>query len=91
MCRFSHRKKKCEKDSESKNDLNEKNRVNERDEPGNLDDNFEKSEVIINVLLNNPEELEFKQKPSAIREDRVFTLDSRKISRESASADDNGA
>ena len=47
--------------------------------------------MIINVLLNNPEELEFKQKPSAIREDRVFTLDSRKISMESASADDNGA
>ena len=33
----------------------------------------------------------FKQKPSAIRKDRYFTLDSRKISIESASADDNGA
>ena len=89
--RFSHRKKECEKDSESKNKLNEKNRVKERDEPGNLDDNFEKSEVIINVLLNNLKELESKQKPSSIRGDKGFTLDSRKTSMESAFADDNGA
>ena len=46
--------------------------------------------MIINVLLNNLEELEFKQKLSAISEGRVFALDSRKISFESASIDDNG-
>ena len=47
MLDFLIEKEECEKDSESKNDLNEKNRVNERNEPGNLDDNFEKSKVII--------------------------------------------
>ena len=47
--------------------------------------------MILNILLNFPEELNLKVKPSAIRENKVFTLDARQISMESAGADDNGA
>ena len=47
--------------------------------------------MILNILLNFPEELNLKVKPSAIRENKVFTLDARQISMESAVADDNGA
>ena len=48
------------------------------------------TEVILNILLNNPEELNLKGKPSAIRENKIFTLDQRKISISSAQCDDNG-
>ena len=47
--------------------------------------------MILSILLNFPEELNLKVKPSAIRENKVFTLDARQISMESASADDNRA
>ena len=47
--------------------------------------------MILNILLNFPEELILKVKPSAIRENKVFTLDTRQISMEAAGADDNGA
>lgn len=45
----------------------------------------------LNILLENPEELDLKHKPSAIREDKIFTLDHRVIPIASAEADDNGA
>jgi hypothetical protein len=46
-------------------------------------------QTILNILLHKPEELELK--PSGIRENKMFTLDMRKISIVSAGADDNGA
>lgn len=46
--------------------------------------------TILNVLLQNPEDFELKEKPSAIRENKMFTLDMRKIPISSAKADDNG-
>ena len=48
-------------------------------------------ETILNVLLQSPNELNLKEKPSAIREYKVFTLDMREIPISSAEADDNGA
>lgn len=45
--------------------------------------------TILNILLDNPEELDLKHKPSAIREDKIFTLDQRVIPIASAEADDN--
>jgi len=47
--------------------------------------------TILNILLQNPEELDLKHKPSAIRENKIFTLDKREIPISSAEADDNGA
>lgn len=47
--------------------------------------------TILNILLDNPEELDLKHKPSAIREDKIFTLDQRVIPIASTEADDNGA
>ena len=47
-------------------------------------------QTILNILLHKPEELELKRKPSGIRENKIFTLDIRKISLASAAADDNG-
>ena len=46
--------------------------------------------TILNILLQNPEELSLNTKPSAIRHDKVFTLNSEVISMESMKADDNG-
>ena len=48
-------------------------------------------ETILNILLQNPEELNLKEKPSGIRENKMFTLDMREIPISSAEADDNGA
>ena len=48
-------------------------------------------QTILSILLQNPEEMNLKTKPSAIRENKVFTLDMREISIQSAKADDNGA
>lgn len=48
-------------------------------------------QTIMNILLQNPEELDLKHKPSAIRDHNMFTLDRRTVSIESAKADDNGA
>ena len=36
-------------------------------------------ETILNILLQNPEELNLKEKPSGIRENKMFTLDMREI------------
>lgn len=47
--------------------------------------------TILNIVLDNPEELDLNHKPSAIREDKIFTLDQRVIPIASAEADDNGA
>ena len=46
---------------------------------------------LINILLQNPEDFNLKQKPSGIRENRMFTLDKREIPMSSAKTDDNGA
>ena len=48
-------------------------------------------QTIMNILLQYPEELDLEHKPSAIRDDNMFTLDRRTVSIESAKADDNGA
>jgi hypothetical protein len=58
----------------------------------NIDNVDEADHVtILNILLQNPEELNLKEKPSAIRQNKMFTLDSREIPIASAKADDNGA
>lgn len=58
----------------------------------NIKNNQEQDyQTIRNILLQNPEELDLKHKPSAIRDDNMFTLDRRTVSIESAKADDNGA
>ncbi|CAB4002067.1 Hypothetical predicted protein [Paramuricea clavata] len=44
-------------------------------------------QTILNILLHKSEELELKHKPSGIRENKMFTLDMRKISIVSAGAD----
>ena len=46
---------------------------------------------LINILLQHPEDFNLKQKPSGIRENKMFTLDMREIPISSAKADDNGA
>lgn len=46
---------------------------------------------LINILLQNPEDFNLKQKPSGIRENKMFTLDMREIPMSSAKTDDNGA
>ena len=48
-------------------------------------------ETILNILLQNPEELNLKEKLSAIRENKIFTPDMRVIPISSAQADDIGA
>eukprot|EP00795_Rhopilema_esculentum_P007892 gene7892-13777_t len=52
---------------------------------------FEKAEVILNILLENPEEMNLGKKTTAVRENKAFTLDAREISIASAECDDNGA
>ena len=47
--------------------------------------------TILNILFHQPEDMEWEGKPSGIRDNKVFTLNRRKISIESAKADDNGA
>lgn len=42
-------------------------------------------------ILQNPADFNIKQKPSGIRENKMFTLDMREIPISSAKADDNGA
>ena len=39
---------------------------------------------LINILLQNPEDFNLKQKPSGIRENKMFTLDMREIPMSSA-------
>ena len=48
-------------------------------------------QTILNILLQNPEEMNLKIKPAGKRENKVFTLDMREIPIKSAQADDNGA
>ena len=53
---------------------------------------FDKAEIIFNILLNNPEDFELPIKPSAERKHNFMcTLDMNKISVASTRADDNGA
>ena len=47
--------------------------------------------AILNILLQHPEEMDLHHKPSAIRENKIFTLDMHKVPIKSAEADDNGA
>ena len=54
----------------------------------NIDENDH--ETVLNILLQNPEDFNLKQKPSGIRENKMFTLDARETSISSAKADDNG-
>ena len=49
-----------------------------------------KADVILNILLNFPEELNLKVKLSTIPKNKVFNLDARTISMRSAGANDNG-
>ena len=46
---------------------------------------------LINILLQNPRDFNLKQKPSGLRENKMFTLDKREIPMSSAKTDDNGA
>ena len=46
--------------------------------------------VILNMLLKSPQYFEYQGKPSGIRENKFFTLNTAKISIKSAIADDNG-
>lgn len=47
--------------------------------------------TILNILLQNPKEFQLLQKPSEIRENKIFTLDMQEIPVSTAEADDNGA
>lgn len=47
--------------------------------------------TILSILLHNPEEMDLKRKPSAIRENKLFSLDMQEIPIPSAKADENGA
>lgn len=49
------------------------------------------NQSLVNILLQNPEDFNLKQKPSRIRENKMSTLDMREIPISSAKADDNGA
>lgn len=52
---------------------------------------IDKAEVILQVLLNKPNEFELKEKPTAIRTDFVCTFNSKVVPIEAARADGNGA
>ena len=54
-------------------------------------DAYGNGEAILNLLLTNPEEIDLGKKPSALRHSTAFTLNRKKVSIESAKADDNGA
>ena len=45
----------------------------------------------LSILFDKPEEMLLKEKPSGIRTDKVFTLNSKYISIQSMKADDNRA
>ena len=47
--------------------------------------------TILNILLQNPEDYDLKEKPSGIRENKTFTLNAQEVPMSSAKADDNGA
>ena len=46
--------------------------------------------VISNIFLKSPEDFEYQEKPSRIRENKIFTLNATKISIKSVIVDDNG-
>ena len=57
-----------------------------------MEGEFEKAEIIFNLLLNNPHEFEYSTKPSAEREHNFMcTLNIDNVPISSARADDNGA
>ena len=76
----------CSKQESASTSFNTEN-VNENSENINSDNHL----TILNILLQNPEELDLKHKPSGIRENKMFTLDARSVSINSAKADDNGS
>ena len=47
-------------------------------------------ETLLSILLKEPEQMRMTEKSSAIRTDKVFTLDAKVITVESMKADDNG-
>ena len=57
-------------------------------DPVNSSDN---AETIISILVVSPQDMELKSKPSGIRKNNVFTLNSKTVSIKSAKSDDNGA
>ena len=55
------------------------------------EDQWDTASAILNILLKNPKEFELLTKPSAIRENKLFTANSNSISLESVKCDDNGS
>ena len=55
------------------------------------EDQWDTASAILNILLKNPKEFELLTKPSAIRENKLFTVNSNNISLESVKCDDNGS
>ena len=63
-----------------------------QDDENDQESEFEKAEVIFNILLNKPEDFELKTKPSAKRNNNFMcTLDMNEVTLASARADNNGA
>ena len=55
------------------------------------EDQWDTASAILNILLKNPKEFELLTKPSAIRENKLFTVNSNNISLESVKCDNNGS
>ena len=55
------------------------------------EDQWDTASAILNIPLKNPKEFELLTKPSAIRENKLFTINSNNISLESVKCDDNGS
>ena len=55
------------------------------------EDQWDTASAILNILLKNPKEFELLTKPSAIRENKLFTVNSNNMSLESVKRDDNGS
>ena len=70
----------------------EQGTTSNQDYENDQESEFEKAEVIFNILLNKPEDFELKTKPSVERNNNFMcTLDMNKVTLASARADDNGA
>ena len=76
----------------TENDEIRKENVTDDEQEGEERNDYEKAEIIFNVLLNNPYDFELQSKPSAARgHNFMCTLDMNNVSVASARADDNGA
>ena len=56
-------------------------------DPVNSSDN---AETIISILVESPQDMELKSKPSGVRKNSVFTLNNKTVSIKSAKSDDTG-